>query len=681
MDNLTFTEEKNKFEDTLNKVNKAYDVLNNSLKVVGKDNLEKLKDLRENPETSGADFHFFLEQLNQENTAFNLRDKLTRVDEFANMVKQPYFARIDIKNEDEKKSLYIGKFGYTEKEPVIIDWRAKIASIYYKYRYPQKKVTYIVDDNKFIYDLDLKRTFDIDNGVLIKYYNNDIQLDESEIILDKLSKRTGGVLEDIVETIQESQLNIIESDPRKICIVQGCVGSGKSTVAIHKLSHIFFNHPNLIRPERSIIIAKNQILISYLSTLFPKLGIFDVKYQTLRELMVHIIFRENLKLNYDFNNQNILNFDINKINDLRSDIDLIHESTSKKIIDLFLNQDFETFGGFKYSKINTPLENITEAINDLEEEEIMQRQQYEEDPKSVKSLFYKENIKVLKKIIKKLQSIKEELVHRIFINILKKYGINQNDKYGYYQTLLYLSIYLELFGFKKFKKYEYCVVDEGQDFGLLEFYLLGKIIIRGRFCILGDLNQSIFENAINDWDDIKTTIVDAKNSQRFILDTNYRSTKPIIDLANNVINKFTNNFLPKSINRNGSEPKINNFDNFDLLKQDLSSVIKDDYDNLDKSIGFICMTQRSFDYIKATLSNQDYDKNKIIELNQNNKINYIPRGIYFMHFNDCKGLEFSKVYILELNLSKINSYLNAKKAFVAITRAMNELIIYNVTND
>src|SRR4030066_1743772 len=245
MDNLTFTEEKNKFEDTLNKVNKAYDVLNNSLKVVGKDNLEKLKDLRENPETSGADFHFFLEQLNQENTAFNLRDKLTRVDEFANMVKQPYFARIDIKNEDEKKSLYIGKFGYTEKEPVIIDWRAKIASIYYKYRYPQKKVTYIVDDNKFIYDLDLKRTFDIDNGVLIKYYNNDIQLDESEIILDKLSKRTGGVLEDIVETIQESQLNIIESDPRKICIVQGCVGSGKSTVAIHKLSHIFFNHPNL----------------------------------------------------------------------------------------------------------------------------------------------------------------------------------------------------------------------------------------------------------------------------------------------------------------------------------------------------------------------------------------------------------------------------------------------------
>jgi len=64
-------------------------------------------------------------------------------------------------------------------------------------------------------------------------------LDETTIISEKIQKRTGGVLEDIVQTIQKSQLNIIECDPRQVCIVQGCVGSGKSTVAIHKLAHIF----------------------------------------------------------------------------------------------------------------------------------------------------------------------------------------------------------------------------------------------------------------------------------------------------------------------------------------------------------------------------------------------------------------------------------------------------------
>ena len=121
-------------------------------------------------------------------------------------------------------------------------------------------------------------------------------------ILLLIAEHDSITLEDIVETIQKSQMDIIEADPRQICIVQGCVGSGKSTVAIHKLSHIFFNHSRLIRPERSILIAKNQILVGYLSTLFPKLGIFGLNYGTLKDILVRIIFSEGLGLAIDFDN-------------------------------------------------------------------------------------------------------------------------------------------------------------------------------------------------------------------------------------------------------------------------------------------------------------------------------------------------------------------------------------------
>ena len=110
-------------------------------------------------------------------------------------------------------------------------------------------------------------------------------------------------------------MDIIEADPRQVCIVQGCVGSGKSTVAIHKLAHIFFNFPKLIHPERTILIVKNQILVGYLSTLFPKLGIFNINYGTIKDLLVNLYFREalSIEINLDKANDSFLEYNIESL--------------------------------------------------------------------------------------------------------------------------------------------------------------------------------------------------------------------------------------------------------------------------------------------------------------------------------------------------------------------------------
>ncbi|MFA6982158.1 MAG: hypothetical protein WC243_04000, partial [Patescibacteria group bacterium] len=264
-----YKEEETKLSDVKSKLGNAKDSLVSDIEKLGGENLDALRTYRESPETSPLDVLLFMEQLHEKNVSFNLPDKFKRLEEFENLLREPYFSRIDLENNEngELQKIYVGKFGFTDDAPVITDWRAKIASVYYRYRYPQRNVTYVTPDGVETRNLTLKRTFEIDKGQLIKYYNNDLKLDENEIISGKIEKRTGGVLEDIVETIQIGQLDIIESDPRQICIVQGCVGSCKSTVAIHKLSHIFFNYPELIHPERSILIAKNQILVGYLSTL------------------------------------------------------------------------------------------------------------------------------------------------------------------------------------------------------------------------------------------------------------------------------------------------------------------------------------------------------------------------------------------------------------------------------
>ena len=649
------------------------------LEVIGKENLNKLIDIRENE--TGSDFEYFIYQLGEKND-INLKDKFARMEELIFSEKEPYFARIDLrstKNDDKRiSSYYIGKFGYTDKEPLVIDWRAKISSVYYRYRYPQNNIYYDTPKGREFRDLVLKRTYEIENSILYKYYNNDIQLDESAVVADKIAKRTGGVLEDIVSTIQLSQLDIIESDPRQVCIVQGCVGSGKSTVAIHKLAHIFFNYPNIIRSSRTILLAKNQILAGYLSTLFPKLGIFDLNFKTLRDLVYNVVFREELGLDIDLaKGEYTGSFDLENIKDLHNRVDKIHQDIEDKIEKLFNNSEYITFKSNKYSRSMTPYENISEILTDLEEELASEKSYMKKNPNSQRLLLFKENIKALRKLIDKLNKLRNEIKDKVLEKETEYYGVHKNNKLTYCDLLIYLYLYMEIIGLRSFLKYEYCVVDEAQDFSLLEYLVVSKLVIRGRFAVFGDLNQIMEKDGIKNWADLEKVILEAKKASVFELDTNYRSTKDIINIARKIMEPYTKKYLPKSINRNGSEPKIVKFNQRKQLIEYFTDGISQDLNQMNKSVGIICMDSKYIDVVKDILKSIN-SKQEIKILNEDNKIRYTPVGVYLSDVQNCKGLEFSKVYILGLNIDKIDNEEDARKSFVAVTRAMNDLVILGV---
>lgn len=687
MDNTIFKQETLKLKNTQQILIKAKASMQHILDKLGKHNIEQLSDLKNNPETSAHDFMQFVQQLSEKNESLNVPDKLKRLEEMDYLIKEAYFARIDLSNTDDTdlQEFYIGKFGFTDpqtKAPVVTDWRTKVASIYYRYRFPQKNVKYSTKDNEYTKNLHLKRTFEIDNGELVKYYNNDLQLDENEIITSKIKQRTGGVLEDIIATIHESQLDIIESDPRKVCIVQGAVGSGKSTVAIHKLSHIFFHYENIIKPERSILIAKSNVLVSYLATLFPKLGIFDVNYKTLRDLVVNLIFRQNIKYKYNLDdNTTIVDFPIEKVQILErllNEIHSIYEHKIQKFIDS--NEKFQSLASYKYSSEVSVQENITELINDLSEELAMQKAKIKDNPKSLKVWIYTENIKTLRKMIVGLQKMRLEVKDKTLDKILSSYEINKKTVLNYQQVLVYLYIHYNLFGYKDVVKYQYCVVDEGQDFSPLEYLVLSTQVQNGRFCILGDLNQSYLEEGINDWEIIKQVIKEAKQAQTFKLTTNYRSTKPIIDLANKILTPYTTDYLPLSINRVGEDPQIHAHQDLAEIKESFTKLLSSDMKDLDNSIGIITLDDEYYEMANNVIDELQkiykIPEHNIIKLKEKDTISYLPKGIYLSKFETCKGLEFSKVYILGLNIDKITTFKQAKKAFVAVTRAMNQVIIY-----
>ena len=683
MEDLTLNLEKKHLAETVKKLQDAKSSLDNAMEALGAGNIDRLKELRNNPETSGTDYLMYVQQLHEKNEAFNLKDKVKRLEEISYLTKEPYFARIDLEDpvdRTDKNELYVGKFGYTEDKPIITDWRAKIASVYYRYRYPQKNVHYDVPDGRITKDLILKRTYEIDNSVLLKYFNNDLQLDENEIITGKLNERTGGVLEDIIETIQESQLDIIEADPRKVCIVQGCVGSGKSTVAIHKLSHIFFNFPKIIQPERSILVAKSGILISYLATLFPKLGIFDVNYKTLRELVYGLLFSEDIKLQFDLDsNLDLSEFDAKKIKSLQKDIKEVHKLATERIKKLLEDETFASLASYAHDDTVSIKENMDDLLAELNEELAYQKERLKENPNSVKSWIFKENIQNLRKLTNRLQTIKGDLKSKYMLSICKDWGLDLASPLGYKEILVYLYIYSRLFGLPNSLKYQYCVVDEGQDLNVLEYLILSQVVQHGRFCILGDLNQSYVVDGLDDWTAISEVVAEAKDAQTFELDTNYRSTKQVIDYANNILRPYTQSYLPKSINRMGQEILIEPAKNSTEKLQKLEKHLRADLEKLDKSIGIIVFGDELLVDVQNRIDSLGLELHvlpeKIIKLEDHTRIAYIPKGVYVTKFENCKGLEFSKVSVVGMNLVAVNNFDEAKKAFVAVTRAMNELVI------
>lgn len=677
MDQEILKSENLKAKEVVSKVVSKLNKINSETASLQEDSLKRLQFIREQALTY-TDMMDTLREIQNEVDAFDIKEVYQTINELNYLKDNPFFARIDLKDKfDEAPTpYYISKFGFFDGAlPLLIDWRAKLASVYYKYRYPQKDVQYEVDGEKFSYDMSLKRTYEIESGQVLKYFNNDIGLSENELIIEKIKNRTGGVLEDIVETIQESQMKIIESDPREVCIVQGCVGSGKSTVAIHKLSYIFFNYPEIIRPDRSILISKNRVLVDYLSSLFPKLGIFDLKYATTRDLIFRHLTLEGIKIKFNlgvntdvsrFNAQFTENF-LNRIADAKKkcfeDInDILNKEKYQGMIAYKFNYDLPIF-----DNVNELLEEISVILSDLKEESKLLKG----DPFELQKV--KDSIAKFSQLKSEVTSKKTEIINSHFNSIVTDNGLS--EFLGYSEAILYLLIFYEFYGFKKNQVYEYCVIDEAQDCSLVEFLFLKRMVINNRFCIIGDLNQNLHNGSLTKWEEIFSLFKGTKIST-FMLDTNYRSTKNIVDFANKIIGNFTQMYLPKPIEKIGPQVVSFDFDEAKSLELFKESIIED-YKDLTKSVGVIfhnsILKEKIIDILKENIT----DPEKLIILEEVKKGFYTPRGIYGVDFENCKGLEFNKVYLFGFSVDKIEDFETAKKAFVGVTRAMNELVIFN----
>jgi DNA helicase IV len=204
---------------------------------------------------------------------------LTDIDDKLAILKrhsqEPYFAKLVFEDKDDGESFngYIGRLSIGEinnsDDNKIVDWRAPISDLYYNGRIGHS--SYTANGNNFNVDLKLKRQIDIKNDQVNSIYDFEESISSDEFLKPYLTQSADNRLKNIVATIQEEQNKIIRLPVFKNCIVQGVAGSGKTTVALHRLSYLMYNFKKTIRPEEFLIISPNDIFMSYISSILVDL--------------------------------------------------------------------------------------------------------------------------------------------------------------------------------------------------------------------------------------------------------------------------------------------------------------------------------------------------------------------------------------------------------------------------
>lgn len=579
MEEDIFLEEKQKLKEVIQKITEEETELENTL--------------------SSSDMNYDLENLAK---AQVLQSQIKKLSDIKKIKDNPYFARMDFKeNSKELEKFYIGKISILDSKtayPIIVDWRAPISNLYYEGKLG--KASYDCLGEQIEGEIFLKRQYIIENQELKKYININVTGND-ELLQNALEEKADDRLKNIVATIQDEQNKIIRADINSPLIVQGVAGSGKTTIALHRIAYLIYNYEKEFKPEEFMIIAPTRFFLNYISNILPDLGVNDVRQCTFEDFAYDVIGK---KLKISDNNEKlviIVNKEFDEINKGKIDI-MIKEAkykssiNFKRIIDEYLFEIennyipkndfcFNEYTIMKYQDIDYlfkhtyKMYNLNTRVNEIEKSLISELKRKtpeivenikKERSKKIENLSGEDRIKVFDeydKTIKILEKDYKKLVKKYLSKIPKKdcvqyykefidnYLPNSNEVMTYLKqnTIQNLQknevsfedlapimyIQFKIFGIKEKCKIKHVVIDEAQDYGEFQFDVLKTILNSNSMTILGDIAQGVhYYRGIENWKRfIDVEFKDVKTIYT-TLNKTYRTTKEIMDVANHVINKL-----------------------------------------------------------------------------------------------------------------------------------------------
>ena len=603
---------------------------------------------------------------------------------FRKMLDSPFFGRVDFRydGDDEPEIFYIGIGNFAERPgelPLIYDWRSPVSGLFYDF--DRGPASYLAPGGEMTGEICSKWQYKIRDGKMIYGFESDVKIDD-DILKAELGSNGEVQLKNIIRTIQKEQNAIIRNTKDRILVIQGAAGSGKTSVALHRIAYLLYHDRQNLKSSNILILSPNGVFSDYISHILPELGEENIQemsfdlfaYRKLQDTAADCedrcdqIEREMrdpkaaerfaLKQSQAFVDQ-MEGFALELEDELMNFSDVSYKSFVKsesEIITLFYDK-------FADIPLLSRMDAVAETFID-EIETLLNRDLPEE-----------ERIPLIEKFRKMYETMDFYVLYNRF---LKKEGYQtlprrplEKRKLRYEDVYPILYLKYRLSRQAERSNIKHLVIDEMQDYSLLQ-YLIIRRMFSCKMTILGDRAQTMADQQ----QDVLQFLpgIFGKDLRRIEMRKSYRNTVEIASYAANLIGVTD----PELFERHGMPVLERDVTDLEAaLREAVDTLFPEEktYETAAVIVPDEKTAERAYLILRGILAEKDFDCGKRLSwLNRDSSS--FKKGLTVTTFYLAKGLEFDQVFSIFPKDEKREIMMQAQ--YIAATRALHELRVYHI---
>ncbi len=586
------------------------------------------------------------------------------------LLQSPYFGRIDVAAEhDEVRPTYIGIHSFSEPDAeatLIHDWRAPVSSMFYEFELGDAH--YDAPEGRTECSLVRKRQYRIEHRELKFMLETSLNI-QDDILQEELSRASDEKMRNIVATIQRDQNAVIRNDRSHTLIIQGAAGSGKTSIALHRIAFLLYKYKDSIRSDQVLIVSPNKVFAHYISQVLPELGeemiqettmealasdLLDdkVKFQTFAEQVAHLLDGGDEPYGERIRFKATVGF-LNKLDEYGR---LVRSSRIKAtdvkvglltVEAAWIEAQFRRYAG------RASAEQLSGAVN-----AVVDRMRI----RHCKEVMGKDRTQLRAELKRMMTTTTFKAAYKEFFTWLGEPQMFKQlrGKYEYADVfpLIYLKMLME--GTAPMNHIEHVVIDEMQDYTPVQYEVLANVYPCKK-TILGDHNQSVSPLSASSAEAIHDVL---PQSECIHMHRSYRSTLQIAELVQSI--HHNPNLIP--IERHGEKPTVvacrNGAGEVRHIRSEVEAFPASGY----HSLGILCKTQNQADGLHKKLRDGCDDLHLL-----NARSTHFSRGVVIATAYLAKGLEFDQVIVPFCSDAEYNTVIDRHMLYVACTRAMHKL--------
>ena len=616
---------------------------------------------------------------NQEN--WKMRRRLKR------MLDAPFFGSVEFvyDGEDEPEDFYIGIGNFARERgalPLIYDWRAPVSSLFYDY--DKGEASYEAPGGRMDGEILSKWQYKIRGGKMIYEFESDVKIDD-DILKQELGANSDTKLKNIVRTIQKEQNAIIRNTKDKILAIQGVAGSGKTSVALHRIAYLLYHDREHLNSSNILILSPGGVFADYISHILPELG-----EENIQEMSFDLFAYHELRRNTG-NQENVIKM-------IAADCEDKYHQIEREIagVDDADQKRYEWKQSVEYVQaIEGFLIELEDRLVDFEDVEF---KGIRKSAGEIMEFFYEKYTgtplldrmgAVMEYFIDEVETLRgrslndeeREIIYRKFMNMyvtrdicqiynwfLEDYGFpalpdmppeRRVLEYEDVYPILYLKYSLTAAGQRK--NIRHLVIDEMQDYTYLQYVLLAKMF-SCNMTILGDKAQTIGGKQ----QDVLTFLpkIFGKKVKRIVMNKSYRNTSEIAEYAKSVGGSKDIQYVA----RHGKAVERHTIKTLEKTCKEISGKLKlgeEEYE----TAAILTMTEKEAEHIYEIMHKLSAEAHYI-----NRDSAQFKKGLTVTTYYLAKGLEFDQVFVVggDRNNKMYQGY-----QYICATRALHELYVYD----